>query len=578
MNLEQLLAQTLEELRLKSKEFDRLSALLAAASPGGGATLAAPVSIPAPPIPAHHTPLPSPTTGGSDLLLKDQTYWGLLGCPLSFSAPGVAQSFSAVLAASLAAAKSRTPPSLAALTLMEEKTFYNLATSALPGEHVQVVSSSQEDARSLFDPGGVLGRWTLNRKCRPELALAVSGGGTRPVFQGEIKSVDPQMLGQALYYLLLAMAAEFFPALRGQRVGGSGARRIFYALPPLGYALLAFPHVGYFVSVEMVGKALVAPCSLPFFLDSEQHKAAAASLPTNSRGPPVWELDGELLWQPRASLGGGVGGEGAAAAAAEAAAAVLWSVSPRDGKFRKLLRADARSSEEWAEMFAVYERLREVLCQEGEGGESGGGGGGGVGGEGGGVSPPPSLIRGARLLYGANEALVEMPGVPCAGTPRCASNDEATGGGPGCTTPPPSLPILTAVAQAMAWLACRARILYTDLRGPNVLIPPAVLPAAPTPATPATTATTTATPQHTSPPAPAPAAWLIDYDDCVVVEAPVGSVEALKEALDRVERVRVKRRGEFSLAAPGFAQRFLRGDFPHLERALKDAFERLGSV
>ena len=179
--------------------------------------------------------------------------------------------------------------------------------------------------------------------------------------------------------------------------------------------------------------------------------------------------------------------------------------------------------------------------------------------------PPPSLIRGARLLYGNNEALVEMPRVPCEAT-RSASNDEATGGSGG--NPPPSLPILTAVADALAWLAFHARILYTDLRGPNVLAPAALIPA-PAPASVAAAAAAVAAPP------PNALAWLVDYDDCIVLGGPVGSVDAFKKALAEVEEVRAKRRGVLSLAAPGFAARFVSGDFPHLEAALKAAFASL---
>lgn len=43
--------------------------------------------------------------------------------------------------------------------------------------------------------------------------------------------------------------------------------------------------------------------------------------------------------------------------------------------------------------------------------------------------------------------------------------------------------------------------------------------------------------------------------------------------IDRFRRV--ARRGGISVAAPGFAPCFMRGDFSHLEKALEGAFERL---
>ena len=71
-----------------------------------------------------------------------------------------------------------------------------------------------------------------------------------------------------------------------------------------------------------------------------------------------------------------------------------------------------------------------------------------------------------------------------------------------------------------------------------------------------------------------PAAWLVDYDDCVVVEQPLGSAEEVRHALARVAAAREARRGP-SVAQPTFAQRFgCGGEFPHLAAALDRAFAR----
>jgi hypothetical protein len=160
------------------------------------------------------------------------------------------------------------------------------------------------------------------------------------------------------------------------------------------------------------------------------------------------------------------------------------------------------------------------------------------------AEPPIALARGARMLFGAHEALVEMEAINCA---RSASDDEATGAaGAGGGD------ITQAVAEAVAWLALR-RVLYTDLRGPNVLV------AAPCEAG-------------------APVACLVDYDDCVVVPAPIRDVGELRAALGIVTEARAARRALPSVTARGFAERFAAGDFPTLASALTEAFTRLSTV
>ena len=168
-SVEELLAQKYDRLKAEN---DLLRAQLASLSLSGSTNPPRLVPL-APPVPAFHMPLPSPTAGGADQLMKDKHYWGLIGAPLSFSIPGVAQSFSAVLAAAM----SSPPPSLPAVTLMEEEPFYPLAMSALPGNHIQVFPT-QRSAHDLFGPGPLsLPRWTMCEGCKPELAVAAQGLG-----------------------------------------------------------------------------------------------------------------------------------------------------------------------------------------------------------------------------------------------------------------------------------------------------------------------------------------------------------------------------------------------------------------
>ena len=486
----------------------RFIAAAAGLAPGVTAAPLAPVVAPA--VPALE-PLPSPTDGGAAEILNDVGYWGLVAAPLSFEVRAAVASYAGVFAAAREAAARTGSSDTAAECLMSEKAYYTLAVSHVP-RHV-TVSKSHQSAVKLFGAGALRSlRYTFKGSCKPEFRAFADVGSLQPVFASEIKSVDSRMLGQTLYYALMAMTGEFFPASEcaaGSAAGTAGApgRRVFYAAPPLCCVLLAFPHVGYFASVEWVGKALIAPASQPFFLGSAEHEAAAAALPSAPRGLPKWEFDAGAPWN--------------AAPGAPAKPPVSWAVC-RDGIFRKLVRADARSAVGWAEMYAAYARLGELWSSAAA------------------DAPPAALVRGARLLFGAHEALVEMDAVAGHG----ATNDEATGGegenaagedsGPGGA-------VLRVVAETVAWLAARC-VLYTDVRGPNVLVGEGGV-------------------------------RVVDYDDCVVVGEPVRDVAGFRDAVGCVEVARAARRGD-TVAPPTFAERLARGNFPRFEAALAAAFAR----
>jgi hypothetical protein len=479
---------------------------VAAMAPGAAAAPPPAPVVVAPAVPALD-PLPSPTDGGAASLYRDVGFWGLVAAPLSFDSHAAVASFAGVIAAAREAATRPTFAATAAECLMAEKAYYALAVAHAPG-HVTVLSA-QKSAVNLFGAGALRSvRYTFKGSCMPELRAHANEGGSLPVFAGEIKSVDSRMLGQALYYALMAMTGKFFPA--SARAAGAAAgtvgvpgRRVFYAAPPLCCVLLAFPHVAYYASVEWVGKALIAPASQPFFLGSAEHAAAAAALPCAPRGEPVWEFDAGAPWRAPPGV--------------PEPPPVAWAVC-RDGRFRKLLRADARSAEGWAEMFAAYARLGELWSSAAA------------------DAPPAALVCGARLLFGAHEALVEMDAV--AG--RGATNDEVTGGAGADADGGGDGAVLRAVAEAVAWLAARC-VLYTDVRGPNVLVS-------------------------------ATGVRVVDYDDCVVAEAPVRSAANFRAELARIEAARAARRG-LSVAPPTFAERFVQGDFPLFMAALDAAFE-----
>ena len=91
--------------------------------------------------------------------------------------------------------------------------------------------------------------------------------------------------------------------------------------------------------------------------------------------------------------------------------------------------------------------------------------------------------------------------MPFVGT-RAATDAETQA--PGC--------VLDALANALGWLARRG-LLYVDIRAPNVCVEDADASSG-----------TAAAPQR---------AWLVDYDDMLVLDAPLRSADALLHALQQ---------------------------------------------
>lgn len=129
-----------------------------------------------------------------------------------------------------------------------------------------------------------------------------------------------------------------------------------------------------------------------------------------------------------------------------------------------------------------------------------------------------------QLLFGVHEVAIIMPafeGASCTDT-------EVTENGP----------FVHQVAEAVAWLAFELGVIYTDIRGPNVI-------------------------NHNG------HARLVDYDDCIVVESKtVTSIEAFKHVLDSIPR-------SSAILQPTFADQFLQGAFPTLENAIGESLAGL---
>jgi len=113
--------------------------------------------------------------------------------------------------------------------------------------------------------------------------------------------------------------------------------------------------------------------------------------------------------------------------------------------------------------------------------------------------------------------MVEMAAL---GGARDAADAEVTAAGP----------LLDAAAAAVAWLARRG-LLYTDLRGPNVVVA-------------------------------GDEAWLVDFDDCITVAEPVRDVDGFRAALVATG----------AAAAGAWASALVRDALPSVHAALETAF------
>lgn len=371
--------------------------------------------------------------------------------------------------------------------LMSEAEFYRLATSVLPpfaeafGEPTGAIT-----AAALFDFSGLqTAAWALPSGCFPELHMrarlgpehALPAGAPptmtrRPGFNGELKTAGNRHgIEQGVLYTTMDMVRVFFPA-----TAAGPCPPQYFSLPPVGYAVIGYPHTAYLLALEWIGKLIVSPVSQPFFVGSAEHRAAVLGLACPVYSEPVVLPDG-LMWH-------------AGSCAAMDAQSVLWSTT--GGVFRKRVRAGAHSAETFGEMHRVYTALSPLLDD--------------------GALPTAPLPRNVRMLYGAHEVLIEMELI--AGEPCC--DDEVTSAGP----------ILDCIARAIVWLA-RKCIVYVDLRGSNVIRHASVISPV------VASGTETAGPAGDYATAMAPScATLVDFDDAVLTPLPVASIAEYEAVLE----------------------------------------------
>ena len=429
-----------------------------AASAGGGAAAEARASR----LSMPHRNLASPSDDTSRIV--DGVFCAVVERPVAAAALGITVPAPSIAAAFRALLDAAAGDSSA---LASEANFYARSTSCLPAfaESVGGPMGNMEASVLFTDLSLETRAWSFARKCLPELHVRAALSAARPfrpAFNGEVKSVGPTWLQQAVYYTAMDMVRIFFPALAD---GAAPGLRRFFSRPPLGFALVTFPHVGYIIALEWVGVLFVSPVSAPFFIGSAEHAAALAGLPDVSYTEPE-VLDESLPWRTWSA-------DVARGSRATRREAVSWSVAA--GRFRKLVRADARSPARFRALYDAYERVAALAAEAAAAGAP---------------RALAAIAHGVRLRFGAHELLIEMAALEGA---RDATDDEVATAGA----------VLEAAAAAVAWLATRC-LLYVDLRGPNVLVAGAHV-------------------------------WLVDYDDLLVLNEPVCDVTAFRRALSQTD-------------------------------------------
>ena len=227
-------------------------------------------------------------------------------------------------------------------------------------------------------------------------------------FNGEVKTVGDKLALQELaQYVAIGMVHSLFPPLSNETT-----RNLFYATPPVGYGLLALPHVGYIVAVEWVGVLFATPVTAPFFLGSPGHKAAVEGLVDYPCPADFVDFDTmHGCWKLFDHSG------------------VMTTPTGVDSKFYKLLPYSAFPPDVRGVRFRALHAAYTVYadaCADRE--------------------PPLSLMK-ARLLYGQFAVLVEMPFV--AG--RDADPHDLA-----------DTVVVMDLAAAIVWLAA-ARLIHVDL-------------------------------------------------------------------------------------------------------------------
>jgi len=294
-------------------------------------------------------------------------------------------------------------------------------------------------------------------------------------FNAEVKSVaGKQMWNELLTYVAMSIVDALFRRSSDIR---------FYTNPPVGYGVVCFPHCGYIVAVEWVGKLLATPYSQPFFVGSKEHKVAVAGLPDVDFHEFIGVNMENIKWHSMSNR------------------LVCWTGLPTVltadngqqlvNQFLKLMTCE--SFDHLHEPAGFFRRLYNTYKTYGAAWDAES------------ASPtvgavPQALLR-ARLWCGVFAVVVTMDFI---------KGNEATEKQLQASTPNDEKGA-RGIATAVVWLARRG-LIYYDLREPNILVE-------------------------------SDGCWrLIDYDDMIMVEPgsvnTVADMEKVLEAEQRLQRLR----------------------------------------
>eukprot|EP01105_Mastigella_eilhardi_P000235 TRINITY_DN1028_c0_g1_i5.p1 TRINITY_DN1028_c0_g1~~TRINITY_DN1028_c0_g1_i5.p1 ORF type:complete len:569 (+),score=138.12 TRINITY_DN1028_c0_g1_i5:29-1708(+) len=288
-----------------------------------------------------------------------------------------------------------------------EQSFYTLATEFLP-QWVKATNQTPTGVCTLPSLDELQYHVQLPRECQPGLHTKVTTKGCA-AFNGKGEGVSTNTFNEACTYTLYGMCDSYFSS-------AGDTDHVFYGAPPLGFALIFFTGLGYFLVLEMVGHLFISPFSEPFVLGSMQHKEAVDVIPTDKGSaititydPCTWThcpfLQQEIVYSPNVG-----------------------------GNFYKIITVFAYKPS-WFESLFKTHHLYEAALQTC-------------------ACKPPSLVR-STLLFGYFEVAIKMPFLDG----HCLTG----------TTLPDSA--LSQILCALAWLAAH-NLSYTDLKPDNVMKQP----------------------------------------------------------------------------------------------------------
>ena len=261
-------------------------------------------------------------------------------------------------------------------------------------------------------------------KFEPELFTTVTETERpSPAFNGEIKcaGTGKTMWDEIATYVLFSIIHSFFEKNQGEdKTHYFGTKRIFYDAIPVGYGLMGMANVGFFVCMEVVGKAFITPCTKPFFIGSKDHQEVVNNLPKfEGKYQNVFTLDcTEKIFEQCDKL---------------KEKSVVTKKPTKDGQFWKVIRYNAFPPSYFRRLHFVYSRYKALSPEELQN----------------------HHLLPAELLYGELEVSIRT--------------EFLSGYRPGRTTDMESTETMTKIAKAIAYLA-ESKLLYTDLRPENFMI------------------------------------------------------------------------------------------------------------